>query len=94
MVVATRRIPARLLDEIGSLVANMRKLAASRDASLGRFLVSRHCAVPTAQFEYWYEFVMLDQEYYVLVLQLADILRERNPEFPQLLPAGEAVLGQ
>ena len=66
-----RLLSRRALDELGTLQATVRELAADRNAALRIFVASRNTTTPLAQREFWLEFSWIDQEYRAAVRKLA-----------------------
>jgi hypothetical protein len=66
-----RLLSRRALDELGSLQALVRDLAAHRNAALRIFVASRNTTTPLSQREFWLEFSWVDQEYRAAVRRLA-----------------------
>jgi len=66
-----RLLSRRALEELGSLQARVRGLAADRNAALRLFMASRNSTTTMAQREFWLEFSWVDQEYRSAVRKLA-----------------------
>jgi hypothetical protein len=73
-----RLLSRRALDELGTLQANVRELAADRNAALRIFVASRNTTTPMAQREFWLEFSWIDQEYRAEVRKLAQFCRQHG----------------
>jgi hypothetical protein len=73
-----RLLSRRALDELGTLQANVRELAADRNAALRIFVASRNTTTPMAQREFWLEFSWIDQEYRAEVRKLAHFCRQHG----------------
>ena len=73
-----RLLSRRALDELGTLQATVRELAAHRNAALRIFVASRNATTPTAQREFWLEFSWIDQEYRAAVRKLAQFCRQHG----------------
>lgn len=71
-----RLLSRRALDELGTLQATVRELAADRNAALRIFVASRNTTTPMAQREFWLEFSWVDQEYRAAVRKLAQFCRQ------------------
>jgi hypothetical protein len=74
-----RLLSRRALDELGSLQAGVRDLAAHRSAALRIFVASRNATTEKAQREFWLEFSWIDQEYRAAVRKLAQFCRHHGP---------------
>jgi hypothetical protein len=73
-----RLLSRRALDELGTLQAVVRDLAAHRNAALRIFVTSRNSTTPVAQREFWLEFSWIDQEYRAAVRKLAQFCRHHT----------------
>jgi hypothetical protein len=73
-----RLLSRRALDELGTLQANVRELAADRNAALRIFVASRNTTTPMAQREFWLEFSWIDQEYRAAVRKLAQFCQHHR----------------
>jgi hypothetical protein len=70
-----KTLSRKVLDELGELLAALRKLTADRNAALRMFVASRNAATHDAQREFWLEFSWADQEYRAAVNRLAQFCR-------------------
>jgi hypothetical protein len=73
-----RLLSRRALDELGTLQATVRELAADRNAALRIFMASRNTTTPMAQREFWLEFSWVDQEYRAAVRKLAQFCQHHR----------------
>jgi hypothetical protein len=74
-----RLLSRRALDELGTLQATVRELAADRNAALRIFVASRTTTTSMAQREFWLEFSWIDQEYRAAVRKLAQFCQHHRP---------------
>jgi hypothetical protein len=83
-----RLLSRRALDELGTLQAVVRELAAHRNAALRMFVASRNTTTPVAQREFWLEFSWIDQEYRAAVRKLAHFCRHHTSPTLVAAPGG------
>jgi hypothetical protein len=75
---AKRLLSRRALEELGTLQATVRELAADRNAALRIFVASRNTTTPLAQRDFWLEFSWIDQEYRAAVRKLAQFCQRHR----------------
>ncbi len=73
------KLSRRLLAQLGSLQSEVMQADAERNAAFRFFMSSRHSTTPTAQGEFWLEFLWLHQEYRVAVRRLAQFCAMHSP---------------
>jgi hypothetical protein len=73
-----RLLSRRALEELGTLQATVRELAAGRNVALRMFVASRSTTTPLAQRDFWLEFSWIDQEYRAAVRKLAQFCRHHR----------------
>jgi DNA-binding transcriptional regulator WhiA len=83
-----RLLSRRALDELGTLQAVVRDLAAHRNAALRIFVASRSTTTPVAQREFWLEFSWVDQEYRAAMRKLAQFCRHHTSPTLVAAPGG------